>query len=132
MVRHGETALMTCSIETPPFIGFFDSLGKPINSSAKYKIAKEDDTYILEILKVDESDYGVYMCKDSGSEDTATVEVDGTFFHFTHLYYLFFMFYFIELFPFQPYKYFAYFYTKEHDFFVPLDTCGVNLCLPYI
>jgi len=76
IVPHGETAVMTCSTETEPFVGFFDSTGKAINASDKYHFKKEGNNNILEILNAEESDYGEYMCKDSASEDAATVEID--------------------------------------------------------
>ena len=78
-VPHGETAVMTCSIDTEPFVGFFDSTGKAINASDKYHFKKDGNNNILEILNAEESDYGEYMCKDSASEDTATVEIDGIY-----------------------------------------------------
>ena len=68
---------MTCTTDKEPFIGFFDSTGKAINATDKYLIKKDGNNNILEILNVEESDYGEYMCKDSASEDTATVEIDG-------------------------------------------------------
>ena len=68
---------MTCSVETAPFVGFFDSTGKAINASKKYQIKPDGNNYVLEMFKVEESDYGEYMCKDSASEDTSTLEIDG-------------------------------------------------------
>jgi len=74
---------MSCSVDAKgSFEGFYDKTGTKIVDSAKYTIIEGEPgqasaPFKLEIKDIVESDYGEYKCKDTVSEDAATLEVTG-------------------------------------------------------
>lgn len=81
-VRYGQDAFLECTV-TGTFDGFYNQSKVKIEApgGSRYKIVNSNDGTgkLLEILKVNEADYGVYVCKDSVSSDDATLEISGMF-----------------------------------------------------
>ncbi|XP_066920966.1 neural cell adhesion molecule 1-like isoform X2 [Clytia hemisphaerica] len=77
-VQHGQDAFMKCKV-TGTFDGFYDSSGQLIKDNDKFKVINPtdgSDIYTLDVIAVEESDYGDLICRDTTSDDTATLEID--------------------------------------------------------
>jgi len=77
-VQHGQDAFMKCKV-TGTFDGFYDSSGQLIKDNDKFKVIDPtdgSDIYTLDVIAVEESDYGDLICRDTTSDDTATLEID--------------------------------------------------------
>jgi len=74
-IQYQQTAVMECQVDLATFEGFYYN-GTLIEEVAdRILFVEEPNLKILEIFKINETDYGTYICKDGGGSSEATLEI---------------------------------------------------------